>query len=164
MKSLLVEILGRDYSKLTSFYSEEKMWFKAQDVCKILGLRNTSLAVRGGNVRIGYFGIDQEDIHRLSPHRNATLYISEAGVYKLILTQEQETGGIYNQGSSECEGSTRDHESRRIFWHYELKTRHCSWAEPLPCNHVNLTGINGGCHFALLLTLAINFRIHPLSF
>ncbi len=85
MKDLLIEVLGRDYSKLTGFTAEGHTWFKAQDVCKILGLRNTSVAVKGGNVRIGYFGIDQNDIYRLSPHRNATLYISEAGVYKLIL-------------------------------------------------------------------------------
>jgi anti-repressor protein len=85
MKSLLVEILGRDYSKITSFQIAGKTWFKAQDVCNILGLRNTSVAVKGNNVRIGYFGIDQNDIFRLSPHKNSTLYISEAGVYKLIL-------------------------------------------------------------------------------
>jgi len=85
MKSLLVEILGDDYSKLTSFYSEGQHWYKAQDVCKILGLRNTSIAVRGGNVRIGYFGIDQEDIYRLGNHKTSPLYVSETGVYKLIL-------------------------------------------------------------------------------
>ncbi|MBJ6750971.1 BRO-N domain-containing protein [Geomonas anaerohicana] len=85
MKSLLVDILGCNYSKLTSFQSAGKTWFKAQDVCTILGLRNTSVAVKGNNVRIGYFGIDQNDIFRLSPHKNSTLYISEAGVYKLIL-------------------------------------------------------------------------------
>lgn len=85
MKRLLVEVLGSDYSKLTSFYSEGQTWYKAQDVCRILGLKNTSVAVKGRNVRLGYFGIDQEDIYRLSPYKNATLYISEAGVYKLIL-------------------------------------------------------------------------------
>jgi Prophage antirepressor len=85
MKSLLVETLGKDYSKLTCFTAEGQVWFKAQDVCKVLGLKNTSVAVKGNNVRLGYFGIDRQDIYRLSPHRNSTLYISEAGVYKLIL-------------------------------------------------------------------------------
>lgn len=85
MKSLLVNVLGSEYSKLTSFNVYGKRWFKAQDVCKILGLKNTSVAVKGGNVRMGYFGIDSEDIFRLSPHKNAALYISEAGIFKLIL-------------------------------------------------------------------------------
>lgn len=85
MKSLLVETLGQDYSKLTCFTAEGQVWFKAQDVCNVLGLKNTSVAVKGNNVRVGYFGIDRQDIYRLSPHKNATLYISEAGVFKLIL-------------------------------------------------------------------------------
>lgn len=85
MKSLLVEVLGNDYSKLTSFFNNGQMWYKAQDVCRILGLMNTSVAVKGSNVRIGYFGIAPQDIYRLSNNKNAPLYISEAGVYKLIL-------------------------------------------------------------------------------
>lgn len=85
MKSLLVKTLGQDYSKLTSFTAEGQVWFKAQDVCNALGLKNTGVAVKGSNVRVGYFGIDRQDIYRLSPHKNATLYISEAGVFKLIL-------------------------------------------------------------------------------
>ena len=85
MKDLLTEVLGEDYGNLTKFNAEGRWWFKAQDVCKVLGLRNTSIAVKGGSVRIGYFGIDKEDIYQLSPYKNATLYVSEAGVYKLIL-------------------------------------------------------------------------------
>lgn len=85
MKDLLIEVLGEEYANLTKFHAEGQWWFKAQDVCKVLGLRNTSIAVRGGGVRIGYFGVDKEDIHQLSPYRNATLCVSEAGVYKLIL-------------------------------------------------------------------------------
>lgn len=85
MQSLLVEVLGENYGKLDRFWKDGQMWFKAQDVCKVLGLKNTSVAVRGGSVRVGYFGIDQEDIYRISPYKNAPLFISEAGVYKLIL-------------------------------------------------------------------------------
>lgn len=85
MKGLLTEVLGEGYANLTRFYAEGRWWFKAQDVCKVLGLKNTSIAVKGRNVRLGYFGIDRQDIYRLSPHKNATLYISEAGVFKLIL-------------------------------------------------------------------------------
>ena len=85
MKSLLVNVLGDEYSKLTSFSAEGRTWFKAQDVCKILGLANTSVAVKGSNVRLGYFGIDRHDIFRLGAYKNSTLYISEAGIFKLIL-------------------------------------------------------------------------------
>lgn len=85
MRKLLLDVLGDNYGKITQICVNGKTWYKAQDVCKILGLVNTSVAVRGSNVRMGYFGIDQEDIYRLRPYKSATLYISEPGMFKLIL-------------------------------------------------------------------------------
>jgi len=86
MKLLLEQVLGERYNKLASFIDDNgKRWFKAQDVCKVLGLKNTSIAVKGNKVKIGYFGIDHQDIHKFSPYKSSMLFISEAGVYKLIL-------------------------------------------------------------------------------
>ena len=84
MKKAIVEALGENYKKLRHIIRGGKRWYKAHDVCAVLGLRNTSLSVRG-NIRIGYFGIDANDVMRDGDWRTAPLYISEAGVYKLIL-------------------------------------------------------------------------------
>jgi len=59
MKNLLVSILGKDYSKIGQINVGDHTWYKALDVCKVIGLKNTSLAVKG-NLRIGYFGVEDE--------------------------------------------------------------------------------------------------------
>lgn len=84
MRELLIELLGDNYSKIGHIISDGKTWYKALDVCKVLGIKNTSLAVKG-NVRIGYFGIEMRDIYRIDALKKSPLFISEAGIYKLIL-------------------------------------------------------------------------------
>jgi len=84
MKNLLVSILGKDYSKIGQINVGDHTWYKALDVCKIIGLKNTSLAVKG-NVRIGYFGVEDEWICQIGVGKKSPLYISEIGLYMLIL-------------------------------------------------------------------------------
>lgn len=84
MKNLLVEVLGTDFEKITQIRDGGKTWYKALDLCRVLGIKNTSLAVKG-NIRIGYFGIEKEDILSIGPLKTSPLYISEAGMFKLIL-------------------------------------------------------------------------------
>lgn len=84
MRKLLLEVLGDDYGKIAQIRDNGKSWYKALDLCKVLGIQNTSLAVKG-NLRIGYFGVDREDILRIGPTKTSPLYISEAGLFKLIL-------------------------------------------------------------------------------
>lgn len=84
MKGALVEVLGENYKKLHQIIRRGTTWYKAKDVCLVLGLKNTSTSVRG-NVRIGYFGIDPEDVLKDGDWRSAPIYVSEAGVLKLIL-------------------------------------------------------------------------------
>lgn len=84
MKNLLVSILGKDYSKIGQIKIDNRTWYKALDLCKVIGLKNTSLSVKG-NVRIGYFGINREDILDIGFGKKAPLYISEIGLYMLIL-------------------------------------------------------------------------------
>jgi hypothetical protein len=93
MKKLLVEVLGDDYGKISRITDNGQTWYKAQDVCRILGLVNTSVAVRGSNVRLGYFGIDREDIYRQSPCKTNTEF--ELGK-RVILTWMVEKG--WNRG------------------------------------------------------------------
>ncbi len=84
MRKLLLEVLGDDYGKIAQVRENGKTWYKALDLCRVLGIQNTSLAVKG-NLRIGYFGVDREDILRIGPTKTSPLYISEAGLFKLIL-------------------------------------------------------------------------------
>ncbi len=84
MRKLLLEVLGDDYGKIAQIREDGKTWYKALDLCKVLGIQNTCLAVRG-NLRIGYFGVDAEDILKIGPTKTSPLYISEAGLFKLIL-------------------------------------------------------------------------------
>lgn len=84
MKNLLIEVLGDNFGKITQIRDGGKTWYKALDLCKVLGIKNTSLAVKG-NIRVGYFGIEQEDILSVGPLKTSPLYISEAGMFKLIL-------------------------------------------------------------------------------
>ncbi len=85
MKILLQEILGNNYSRLNRIHVKGAVWYRAKSVCDVLGLKNTSVSVRGTNVHIGYFGIEQKDIYKDGNYKCAPLYISEAGVFKLIL-------------------------------------------------------------------------------
>lgn len=84
MKKVIIEALGENYRKISHITRNNKRWYKAHDVCTVLGIRNTSLAVMG-NVKIGYFGIEAADVIRDGNWRTAPLYLSEAGVFKLIL-------------------------------------------------------------------------------
>jgi anti-repressor protein len=84
MKEALVEVLGANYQKLHQIVRRGTTWYKAKDVCLVLGLRNTSTSVRG-NIRIGYFGIDPEDILKDGDWKSAPIYVSESGVLQLIL-------------------------------------------------------------------------------
>jgi len=84
MKNLLVSILGKDYSKIGQINVGDHTWYKALDICKVIGLKNTSLAVKG-NLRIGYFGVEDEWICQIGKSKKAPLYISEIGLYMLIL-------------------------------------------------------------------------------
>lgn len=84
MRKLLLEVLGDEYGKIAQIREDGKTWYKALDLCRVLGIQNTSLAVKG-NLRIGYFGVDKEDILKIGPTKTSPLYISEAGLFKLIL-------------------------------------------------------------------------------
>lgn len=84
MKLLLEQVLGENYSKIDRVHVNGQNWYKAQDVCRELGLKNTSLAVKG-NLRIGYFGVDREDILDIRLSKRSPLFISEAGMFKLIM-------------------------------------------------------------------------------
>lgn len=84
MKEQLTEILGKDYAGLQSIKTEDRTWYNAKDVCEILGIKNSSLAVKG-NARVGYFGIDAQDVCKLVNLGKRRLFISERGVYMLIL-------------------------------------------------------------------------------
>lgn len=84
MKELLNNILGENYCNISRITVNGITWYKAKDVCAAIGIKNTSLAVNG-NIRIGYFGVDQQDIYQDNQQPRAPLYISEAGIYKLIL-------------------------------------------------------------------------------
>jgi len=84
MRNLLVSILGKDYSKIGQIIVGDHTWYKALDVCRVIGIKNTSLAVNG-NIRIGYFGVEDEWICQIGKGKKAPLYISEIGLYMLIL-------------------------------------------------------------------------------
>ena len=101
MKILLQEILGNNYSRLNQIRVKGKIWYRAKSVCDVLGLRNTSVAVRGTNVRIGYFGIELKDIYKDGNYKCAPLYISEAGVFKLILKSRKPTAYVIKTRLSE---------------------------------------------------------------
>lgn len=90
MREILIEILGEKYGNISQIRDVNgKAWYKAKDVCKAIGIKNTGLAVNG-NVRIGYFGIEKSDIYRLDAIRTSPLYISEAGIFKLILKSRKQ--------------------------------------------------------------------------
>ncbi|PLX98404.1 MAG: hypothetical protein C0623_12065 [Desulfuromonas sp.] len=101
MKALLTDILGVSYSKLSRVRVDGKIWYKAKSVCEVLGLRNTSVAVRGNTTCIGYFGIDQQDICKLGRYKNSPLYISEYGVWKLILKSRKPAAAVIKRMLSE---------------------------------------------------------------
>lgn len=84
MKKAIIEALGENYKKIAHITRNGVRWYRAHDLCSVLGIKNTSLAVRG-NIRIGYFGIEASDVMRDGNWRSAPLYISEAGMFKLIL-------------------------------------------------------------------------------
>jgi anti-repressor protein len=84
LKKVIIEALGKDYANIHQFKRDGKVWYRAKDLCAILGIKNVSLAVNG-NPRIGYFGVEARDITRLNGKPGCPLYLSEAGVYKLIL-------------------------------------------------------------------------------
>jgi prophage antirepressor-like protein len=84
MKEQLTKILGKNYDGLKSIMDDGRTWYNAQDVCEVLGIKNSSLAVKG-NTRVGYFGIDAQDVCKLVALGKRRLFISERGVYMLIL-------------------------------------------------------------------------------
>ena len=77
MKEQLVAILGEGYSDIHSFQGEGSTWCNAKDVCEVLGIRNRSLAVNG-NVRVGYFGIEDQDVCKLTYMGKRQLYFGSA--------------------------------------------------------------------------------------
>ena len=100
MRQLLIDILGDNYDKINRIHAEGRIWYKAHDVCKVFGLKNTTVAVKG-NPRIGYFGIDCQDIYGERPTKNYPLYISEAGMFKLILKSRKPAAHIIKAYLSE---------------------------------------------------------------
>lgn len=84
MKEQLTEVLGKNYAELQTIKAEDGIWYSAKDVCEVLGIKNSSLAVKG-NTRVGYFGIDSKDVCKLVSLGKRRLFISERGVYMLIL-------------------------------------------------------------------------------
>jgi prophage antirepressor-like protein len=83
MRDLLETGLGESYSRIERVYADGILYYKALDICGLLGLKNTGHSVRG-NVRIGYFGIEREDVRQFG-HEKSPLYLTESGMFKLIL-------------------------------------------------------------------------------
>lgn len=90
MRKILIELLGEKYNHINQVRDANgQAWYKAKDICKALGIKNTCLAVNG-NIRIGYFGIEKSDIYRLDSIKTSPLYISETGMFKLILKSRKQ--------------------------------------------------------------------------
>lgn len=101
MRELLIELLGEKYHNINQVRDKNgKAWYKAKDICKALGIKNTGLAVNG-NIRIGYFGIEKSDIYRLDSIRTSPLYISETGMFKLILKSRKQAAYLIKVHLSE---------------------------------------------------------------
>ena len=94
-------VFGKNYENLFNVRVNGKDWYLAKSVCGVLGLSNTSVAVKGGSTRIGYFGIDQKDIYKLGGYKNSPLYITEAGVWKLILKSRKPAATMIKRMLSE---------------------------------------------------------------
>ena len=101
MRKMIENVLGKSYGKLFKVTVDGKDWYLAKSLCGVLGLKNTSVAVKGGSTRIGYFGIDDKDIYKLGGHRNSPLYISEYGVWKLILKSRKPAAYVIKKMLSE---------------------------------------------------------------
>jgi prophage antirepressor-like protein len=84
MKEQLEEMLGNGYTGLQSVVENGRTWYSAKSVCEILGVKNRTVAVKG-NARIGYFGIDDQDVCKFVFQKKRQLFVSERGVYMLIL-------------------------------------------------------------------------------
>lgn len=85
MKEVLELILGKNYSKLDSYIYNNKRMYNVRDLCNVLGLKNTSVTIRGNRAYIGFFPIGRGDFIKDGPHENSRLYVTEAGIYKVIL-------------------------------------------------------------------------------
>lgn len=86
MRDLLNDVLGAGFSKIDRHRNRDgSFWYKVLDLCKILGLKNTTISVRGDNkISVGYFAIDPDEVTQFG-HEKSALYITEAAVFKLIL-------------------------------------------------------------------------------
>lgn len=86
MKDLLDDVLGAEFSKIDRFRNRDgRYWYKVLDLCKLLGLKNTTVSVRGDNICVGYFAIDPDEVTQFGLSPKSPLYITEAAVFKLIL-------------------------------------------------------------------------------
>lgn len=85
MKTLLESLVGKNYRNVPKIINDGKVWYSAKGICLLLGLKNTSASVRGKSPRIGYFAIDEKDIYKNGSYRNSPIYLSEIGIWKLIL-------------------------------------------------------------------------------
>jgi anti-repressor protein len=101
MKQLMEHVFGENYGNLFKVRVDGRDWYLAKSVCGVLGLSNTSVAIKGGSTRIGYFGIDQKDIYKLGSYKNSPLYITEAGVWKLTLKSRKPAATIIKRILSE---------------------------------------------------------------
>lgn len=101
MKNLIEAILGENYGNLRKITIDGRDWYLAKSVCDVLRLKNTSVAVNGNATRIGYFGIDRKDIFKLGGYKNSPLYISEHGVWKLILKSRKPSAAMIKTMLSE---------------------------------------------------------------
>lgn len=84
MKQAIIEALGEGYCNIERIRRNKKRWYKVIDICGILGLKNTSVSARG-NFRIGYYTVDPKEIIKDGEHKNSPLFVSEAGLYCIIL-------------------------------------------------------------------------------
>lgn len=84
LKEILQETFGENFSKIQRVKRQGQTWYKAKDVCQLLGLKNTSTSVRG-NPRIGYIAIEVSDILKMHGVKGAPLYLSQTGVFKMVL-------------------------------------------------------------------------------
>lgn len=71
-----------DNSKIRTFLIEHEFWFSATDICKILEISNTSMAVRR---------LHENDYHKTKNSVGTQMYIvNECGAYSLVLFSKKE--------------------------------------------------------------------------
>lgn len=77
----LIIFENKDFGKIRTLVKDNEPWFVATDICKILGLTNTSMAVNR---------LDEDERYKFNLGRQGNAYIvNEYGLYNLILASRK---------------------------------------------------------------------------